>query len=97
MTHYVRISFALAIALGGGCNGKEKLDRAKVNAIVKKADACPDVTCARAAYDEVGSILAAAGRDKGMAPEDTEVLFAAQKVIDAKIAALKASAAPSAK
>jgi hypothetical protein len=83
-------SWVIAVVLVlGACGGKEKLDRAKVDAIVHKADACKDWDCADAAYGEVAHILVEGGKGKGLAQEDIDYLFAAQKVIDAKREMLK--------
>jgi hypothetical protein len=82
-------TIALLLALGA-CSGKYKLDRDKVDALQNQAIACKDPACAGAALDEIANILAESGNSpNGTAPEDTQYILDAMKVVRAKIDKLK--------
>ncbi len=83
--------FAVVLALGACKGGHDKLDRARVDAIVHRADACTDVACAEAANEEMGKVFAEFGNTKnGLAEEDTKYMLDAGSLIRDKIARLKA-------
>jgi hypothetical protein len=64
------------------CSGKYKLDRAQVDAIVNKAEACKDVACAQAAMEELVKIQVEAGTSKnGVAAEDGEYIYKAKDLV----------------
>ena len=78
------------LAIAGCKKGNDKLDRAKLDAIVHKADACKDAACVDAAFEEYKAVY----RDQtnssgGTSEDDMKYLTAAGDVIKTKQATFK--------